>query len=94
MKKYIAPSLIMLVGLSLVVYGITNNKKPVEPTRDSVNDKVIVKQITDDRGLTSVQFYYSFWPTDTMAFDYLSPAEYNRQFNDDKAFWSWLLPNT
>lgn len=59
-----------------------NDKKQVkQPIRNGMNDKVIVKQATDERGLTSVVFYYSFWPSDTFAFDYLSSAEYQRQFS-------------
>lgn len=71
-----------IVIMAVVFFGcfiqVDKNKAPV---RIGINDKTIVKQVTDSRGLASVQFFYSFWPSDTLAFDYLTPAEYKRQFN-------------
>lgn len=58
-----------------------NDKKQVkQPIRNGINDKVIVEQQTDERGLTSVLFYYSLAPSDTFAYDYLSRKEYDSIF--------------
>jgi hypothetical protein len=78
MKQLILPSILMLCGLSLIGGGIATNKTP---QRTGENEKTIVKQVTDERGLTSVVFFYKFEPSDTLALDYLSPSEYKRQFN-------------
>lgn len=40
-------------------------------------DKCIVKQVTDSRGLISVQYKIG---SDTMAFDYLTKEEYDSLF--------------
>ena len=41
--------------------------------------RTIVKQVTDERGLTSVMYYENSNPADTFAFDYLTPKEYRKE---------------
>ena len=56
----------------------TDKNKPVK------TEQTILKQNTDERGLTSVIFKEG---KDTFAFDYLSPFEYGNMFNGHSCKW-------
>ncbi len=77
MKKIlILPSLIMVLGLSLIIGGICCNKIPGQelPTQEK---KELLHQCTDERGLISVIFRDG---KDTFALDYLTEHEMDSVF--------------
>ena len=73
MQKYIIPVTGLLIGLSLIIGGFVANKIPVK--------KQIIKENTDNRGLTSVLFVEG---ADTLGYDYLTRAEYDSIFKSSK----------
>lgn len=60
--------LILITFLALLKIGISPSKTP----------RKILKQVTDNRGLTSVVFVEG---KDTLGLDYLTRAEYSKLFN-------------
>ena len=73
MKQLLMPSVILILGIGFITYGIFTNKVPKR--NDSPK---VIKSVIDDRGLTSVEYVKG---KDTLALDYLTPIEYIKEFN-------------
>lgn len=69
MKQYIFPSMILAAGLLFITLAIANNSPS--------SKKEIIKQSTDERGLTSVVYKEG---KDTFALDYLTKQEVDSLF--------------